>query len=262
MISILVSTCDSYHDVLNLFFESFIDNWPNCKCQIIINGEKKKYINRNLNIINHLSDEITWGARLLSSLNKIDNDYVIVLLDDYIIESPIDSVKLNNALSLIQNDKNISCIYLYHESSLVMNPSEIKNYNIVANNSLYKINTLPSIWNRQELIKVLEKEDDPWTWEAFSMYRESAKKSLIYSVSNENNNIYNYSAKTGGAVYRGKWVKEVVIDKILKYNMPNDFTKRAYLDENEIIKRSFKYLFRYKEHLDHCHGKCVWIFEW
>lgn len=243
MISILVSTCDSYHDVLDLFFYSFNENWPNCNYEIIINGEKKLYENNRLNlkIENHLSNDKRWGARLLNSLNKIQNEYVITLLDDYLLDTPVDILKLNNAVSILQNNEDASCVYLYHLNDLEMIKSDNEAFKIISNKSLYKINTLPSIWKRTELIKILEAQDDPWTWEAFSMYRKNAKKIKMYSVSSFNFNIYNYSAMTGGAVYRGKWVKEVVYDKINKYNLPSNFTKREFLDKNEVSKRSLKW---------------------
>jgi hypothetical protein len=247
MISILVSTCDSYHDVLDLFFNSFNEYWPNCKYNIIINGERRLYNNKkfNLKIENHLTNEHKWGARLLKSLRSIQNEYVINLLDDYLLDSTFDILKLNNAISILQNDKDASCVYLYHLSDLEMTKSDNENFCIVSNNSLYKINTLPSIWKRTELIKILEDQDDPWTWEAFSMYRKSSKNIKIYSVSPKFSNIYNYSAKTGGAVYRGKWVKEVVYDKINKYNLPSDFTKREFLNNDELSKRSLLWKFNF-----------------
>jgi hypothetical protein len=243
MISILVSTCDSYHDVLDLFFNSFNEYWPNCKYDIIINGERQLYENKKFNfkIENHLTNDNKWGARLLKSLKAIQNEYVITLLDDYLLDSKFDMLKLNNAISIIQNDEDASCVYLYHLNDLEMLRSDNESFSIVSNNSLYKINTLPSIWKRTELIKILEDQDDPWTWEAFSMYRKSAKKIKIYSVSSKSFNIYNYSAMTGGAVYRGKWVNEVVYDKINKYNLPSDFTKREFLNNNEVAKRSLKW---------------------
>ncbi len=156
MISILVSTCDSYHDVLDLFFNSFNEYWPNCKYNIIINGERRLYNNKkiNLKIENHLTNEHKWGARLLKSLRSIQNEYVINLLDDYLLDSTFDILKLNNAISILQNDKDASCVYLYHLSDLEMTKSDNENFCIVSNNSLYKINTLPSIWKRTELIKI------------------------------------------------------------------------------------------------------------
>ncbi len=243
MISILVSTCDSYHDVLDLFFAAFKENWPNCHFDILINGETKKYemSDSTYKIENYLSNDNRWGARLLSSLNKIEDEFVITLLDDYILESPLDNEKLKNAFSLLQDDTSVSCIYLYYLSSLDMIHSNIDQYYEVSNKSLYKVNTLPAIWRRKDLINILEDQDDPWAWEAFSMYRIKAKNIKIYSVPANENNVYNYSAITGGAVYRGKWVKAVVCDKISKYNLPNDFTKREYLETKEVSKRSFKW---------------------
>lgn len=250
MPSVLVSTCDSYHDVLDLFISAYADNWPNTNLPLYINGELKPYISKKSNIIvnNILSTEKIWGARFLSSLNSLKDEFVITLLDDYILESKINEQKFNDALLFLEMNKDISCIYLHYLDSFDMKPFSGHSYNEVIPKSLYRINTLPAIWRRNDLIKVIEKKDDPWTWEAFSMYRKQAKFLKILSVSSSKNNIYEYSAKTGGAVYRGKWVKEVVSSKFIKYNLATENHIRLFLDHDEKIKRTFlwKLKFLYK----------------
>lgn len=250
MTSVLVSTCDSYHDVLDLFISAFSDNWPNNNFPLYLNGELKPYLPKksNISVNNILSAEKIWGARFLFSLNSLKDEFVITLLDDYILESKINEQQLNDALLFLEKNRDISCIYLHYLDSLDMKPFSGHIYNEVIPKSLYRINTLPAIWRRNHLIKVIEKKDDPWTWEAFSMYRKDAKFLKILSVSSSKNNIYEYSAKTGGAVYRGKWVKEVVSSKLIEYNLANENYARLFLDHDEKIKRTFiwKLKFLYK----------------
>ena len=40
-LTVVVCTCDSYSDVLSLFFAAFYDYWPSCPYPIVINTEKK-----------------------------------------------------------------------------------------------------------------------------------------------------------------------------------------------------------------------------
>lgn len=243
MVSILVSSCDDYHDVLNLFFAAFEEYWSGCPYPILINGEKNTF---KSNVLKFEYKTITsnhkkWGQRLLTSLHNLEDEFVITLLDDYILEKNINTEDINDTISFMQNNNNISCVYLYYLESLDFLDNELIKYKKVSDKTLYKINTLPGLWRRKDLIKLLEENDDPWSWEAFSMYRQSAKTTQIFSVNSSSNNIYNYSAITGGAVYRGKWVKDVVLNKLVKYNLINNFIKRNYLEEENIIKRSLKW---------------------
>lgn len=243
MVSILVSSCDDYHDVLNLFFAAFEEYWSGCPYPILINGEKNTFKSNVLKFEYRTitSNHKKWGQRLLSSLHKIEDDFVITLLDDYILENKINVENLNQSISVLQNNNDISCVYLFYLESLDFIESGLNNYIEVSNKSLYKINTLPAIWKRKDLIKLIEQNDDPWSWEAFSMYRKSAVSTKIFSVNSSKNNIYNYSALTGGAVYRGKWVKDVVSNKLEKYNLPINFSKRKYLELQNITKRTISW---------------------
>ncbi len=240
MISILVSTCDSYHDVLDLFFYGIGEYWSNCPYKFYINGEKKAYDFNNFNneIVTNISNEEKWGSRLLNTLDKIEDEFVITLLDDYILESEVNDDNLNYVISTIKNNSEISCIYLHYLDSFDFIDCGIPNLKEIAFGSLYKINTLPAIWRRKDLIAILDRDDDPWSWEAFSMYRPNAKNMKIMSVKSSFYNIYNYSSLTGGAIYRGKWVKKVVENKFIKYQISPEFSNREYLEENFSIKRS------------------------
>jgi hypothetical protein len=60
----------------------------------------------------------------------------------------------------------------------------------------------------------------------------------FYSVKNDFENLYNYNHIKGGAIYRGKWVEEVVTDKIYKYNLNINLSSRGVAELDNLPKRS------------------------
>ena len=102
----------------------------------------------------------------------------------------------------------------------------------------YRLNSVPSVWKKKDLLKYTRKFDNPWTWEIFGTYRTFGKN-IFYSTSSQQHDIFKYNSKKGGAIYRGKWVKEVVEDKIVKYKLNININSRGVVNQSEKVDRSF-----------------------
>ena len=242
-VAILINSCDSYNDVIDLNLCAINEFWNNCSYPIYINTESIKYKNNNLNVttLNLLpGKKNNWGSRFMDSLSRIKEEYIIVILDDFILESLIPKNQLDSIIQLMKINSNIGAYYLNHGFFSLSYNSDFNLY-VVDKSNYYLINTGPAIWRKNVLLNLLEAKDNPWAWEFFAMYRKPAKIYNICSVKDSNENIYNYNYKKGGAIYRGKWVEEVVIDKIKKYNLNIDLNLRGTIKFDQPIKRSLKW---------------------
>ena len=248
-ISIIINTCDSYHEVLPILFNSFNEHWKDCNYPIHLNSETKTFNYNNLNLKSHTiesNESFKWGYRLKKTLKSINSDYVILLLDDYILESDVDNKLIDLAIKTLDTDKDVGCIYLYPVSTIIntkykslsYDNDKIQNFEKIDNSSLYRVNTAPAIWDKYFLNKILSKYDEPWSWETFSGYQKVAQSKIILSIKEKEKIIYNYAAKEGGAIYRGKWVRQIIEPKINKYNLKIDLTKRGYYEKHQKIKRN------------------------
>lgn len=239
-VTVLINSCDKYNDVVELNLCAFKEYWPDCSYPIFINTETIKY-NSNIFNINSINSKVdNWGKRFLYCLNMIESDLVLVVYDDYILEKKIKTDELNNIVVKMIKNNHISCYYLKHTDFHIKSDTENDLF-FVENSNYYLVNSGPALWRRKDLISLLNENDDPWTWEFFAMYRKSAKQLKFCSVPNSKENIYEYNHIKGGAVYRGKWVEEVVVDKIKKYNLNFDLSLRGIIKFHEPIKRSLKW---------------------
>lgn len=241
--TLLVNTCDAYHDVLDLFFSALNENWKLFNYEIIVNSEFIPYKNKKYNITNSIykADENIsgWGARVKKALLMTDSDYVIFMLDDYIIESSVDQERIDEIIVFMSKNVEFSGHYLtlhpLNSNKKQIFKSSFKIDDCVA----YKVNTGPAIWRRSILIDLLDDMDDPWSWEFFAQYKDNASRLKLLTVGSKDSNIINYRSDLGGAIYRGKWVKEVVLDKVLEYNLSLNLADRGFADFVKPEKRTF-----------------------
>jgi hypothetical protein len=240
-VAILINSCDSYHDVINLNICALKEYWPeSANMTIYINSESYFHESdmlqiRNLNLIPGKSSE--WGSRLVNSLTRIKEEYIVVILDDYILESKLDNLRFDNILKKFYLHNSISCFYLNFGKFSLTYDSNLDLYFVDRSNN-FLINTGPAVWRKSDLISIVNENDNPWAWEFFSKFRDSAKNMYFYSVKNDFENLYNYNHIKGGAIYRGKWVEEVVTDKIYKYNLNINLSSRGVAELDNLPKRS------------------------
>lgn len=245
-VTILVNTCDLYSDVWPLFFAALDEYWPNREYALVLNTERnnlEKMDGVTTHNFNAVRDKNTWGSRLLNTLDSIQTKYVISLYDDFILESNIDKNKIQEVINIMDRDEDIAAIYLSYVNLKTSGLRSVDpyGYSLVEDGIDFRLNSAPAVWRREDLRRYTGPHDNPWAWEVFGSYRTYGDGKAIYCPGSPEYGIYDYNSKKGGAIYRGKWVREVVIDKNDKYNLNIDFSKRGFSVDGGYEKRSLKW---------------------
>lgn len=244
-LTIVVNTCDAYSDVLTIFFAALKLHWPDCTYPIVINTEKNNcYGFDGVTVHNFSSDSgrDEWGARLISTLESIDSEFVLMLYDDYILESAVSRDRFESALELLKQQTSASVVYLTSVGfSSVRNDGESSHFSVVKDYSEYRLNSAPAIWRRSDLLDYTGKQDNPWAWEVFGSYRTFGNGKVFYCPPAASDDVFIYNHRKGGAIYRGKWVREVVdvIERTLPVNIDYDLRGFSSVVRNE--KRSLNW---------------------
>jgi len=246
--AILINSCDAYSDVLRLNLCALEEYWKSCEFPIFVNTESKCIQSDHFNIYsiqyknNIINDR--WGRRFKNALNSIDQEFVIVIYDDYIIESEISHNFLSSIINIMSNSNLVDCFYLTYQNFKITFDAA-KNLYSVDKDNYYRINSAPALWRKKVLLNLIEDNENPWTWEFFSMYKDCAKNLGIYSVPSVEQNIFNYNNSKGGAIYRGKWVSEVALPKIKKYNLNINIDDRGCINMDELSPRSLTWKIKF-----------------
>lgn len=239
-LTIVVNTCDAYHDVLGIFFYAFQHYWPRCPYHVVINTESRTYSHpARVHHFDSLKGFDDWGGRLRATLSTIDSNFVLVVYDDFILDAPVSHVQIQQALALLQAKADAAVVYLI-DTHLPLSDADTDEIFVALKDRIdYRLNSAPAIWRKQALMKYTEAGDTPWAWEVFGSYRTWGDGLVFYTLNPKHADIYSYNHDKGGAIYRGKWVREVVEKVIQKYPLNIDWTLRGFSSKEVNEKRSF-----------------------
>jgi hypothetical protein len=245
-LTIVVNTCDDYSDVLDIFFHAFKNYWPNCPYPVVINAESNAY-HYIAGVHNHrsLAGADDWGDRLLSTLRSINTDFVLMLYDDFILDAPVSNERIEAALQLLRSQAQVVVTYLIN-TSLPLEPSISGGAFIpLMDGADYCLNSAPGIWKKKALMGYTFMGDTPWAWEVFGSYRTWGDGNIFYSLNPGEDDIYPYNHTKGGAIYRGRWVREVVEKVSQNYPLDVDWELRGFSSDAMHEKRSWMWRLRF-----------------
>ena len=108
-ITLLINSCDAYSDILDTFFELLHRFWPDLKYEIVLSTETLNYTNKYFQIRNIHPNNVkcSWTRRIYETLENIQTDYVLLLLDDLFIYDFVKNDKILKCLKYLKKDKNI-----------------------------------------------------------------------------------------------------------------------------------------------------------
>lgn len=242
---IVVNSCDAYSDLWDLFFLCMSDYWGGCDYPIVLNTESKTYslpAGMSFDVTVHHYESAgadLWGARLISTLTDTRADFVVMLYDDFFLNAHVDQERLKALVGLMSGMPNVDVAYLTKLPGVQKSPAREDGLVVVAQTSDYRLNSAPAIWRKDALLKFTGRSDNPWAWEYFGSYRTFNDNSVFLAIADSGCDIYPYDYRKGGAIYRGKWVSEVINPIIEKHQLTLNLDKRGVVSSACFPKRDF-----------------------
>ncbi len=195
-IDILVISCDSYSDVWPYFFNYFFEHWDECPLDIYLLSNEKSYNDRRIKMIN-VKKDISWSDNLSKALKLINSEYVMLFMDDLLITNKISNDYFFKIKNWIDNNKPE---YLKLNNS--NKPEKFDDLiGKIPKKSSYKTSTMPSVWKKEILKKLLKKGESAWEFESKGSLR-AYDYNNFFSV---NKNFINYK----NSIIKGKWQKNL-----------------------------------------------------
>jgi hypothetical protein len=230
--SIFVNTTDNFEDCWMPFFTLFQKYWHDYEGVIYLNTEKKNFSFPGLNIRcvkNGLTNSM-WSDCLIYGLNKIDNDYLLYMQDDYFIKSDVKSGIIYDLFKLVYQNK-IDCLHLTDQSSpgpFNKNTSDNRLWEILPG-AKYRISTQAAFWNKKSFVNFVDSKCTGWEFECNANTIITTQTTKIYTLNQQlfqiNKNELLPYIFTG--IIRGKWKKEVK-ELFSDNNIVIDYSKRGF----------------------------------
>lgn len=250
--TVLINSCDSYEDAWYPFFTLFDKYWSNCDYPIVLNTENKSYeLSKNKIKSFHLdpNHSMKWGERLIRTLDKIQSEYIIFLLDDFFFTDMVNDEKISELVKCMDEDKNVGVFSLYYIEKNPFPDQHSKKYSgfdLRNKKGPYRYNCQAAIWRKSVLKKSLRRFESAWDWELIGNRRSRRLKYDFYTLSPDSKLVFQYDYKNIGIV-RGYWslpLTEKYLESqniFINYSIRNSIIKNKE-NENEQIKKFILFL--------------------
>ena len=224
-LTILVNSCDKYEDCWIPFFKLFDKFGGELKnCRIILNTETKifKYQDLNIHCLSLYSGEqdIPWGKRLRDTIDHVDSEYILMLLDDFFLNREVDISTMSNCMNWLDKDENTGMFNLLHLEGAEDESNKYKGFCLIPAGTAFRLNAQAGIWKKEILKKSILDMESPWEWERFgNMRNDIVIKQEIYALKKDEYEpyFYNYYPAVISGIMRGKWAVSH-IDSLFKEN--------------------------------------------
>lgn len=243
--AVLITSCDAYEDVWDIFFSLMDKYWAEpggIPYNVYLNSETKEYNKKfqnfqvqSLNLRGKLTKKknVTWSERMLDVLERIDEEYVFILVEDFFLRERVQTELIEELLDRMDADQSIGQIQLFgtrlncDNERINQISSEIKMEQIGDNKA--KVVFVPVIWRKSVLKKWMRAHESIWNFEACGAKRAKRwhYKEKVFRV--EAPAIFNYLWEKGCyCVVNGKWMRHPLLDELFeKNNISVDYEKRG-----------------------------------
>jgi len=206
--AILVCSCDKYEDVWNPMFEMFYKFWNDCAYQVYLLTNNKVYEHDRVITIS-TGDDVSWSKSFRKALETIKEEYVLIIMEDYILKSKVRNSDFETALSYMKDNKvDYFRIFPAPRPTIKCGTCGDFNIGIIEKNAPYRVSLQAAVWNREYALSIIDDKDSAWQFEYLGSKRSSNDNSKFISVWDKTPRLMLDYYCTG--VIQGYWIKEAV----------------------------------------------------
>lgn len=234
--AILVCSCDKYEDVWNPMFEMFFKFWNDCPYEIYLLTNNKNYEHNRVKTIT-TGDDVTWSKAFRKALESISEDYVLIIMEDYILKAKVKNSDFETALEYIKKNKIDYFRTFPAPKPTIANGicGEFK-VGVIEPNASYRVSLQAAIWRREYVLSIIDDKDSAWQFEHMGSKRSSQDNSKFVSVWDKKPRLMLDYYCTG--VIQGYWIKEAV-ELCNSYGVTVDTSRVPLEPKNVRLKRLF-----------------------
>lgn len=217
---IVVLSCDKNEDIFYAFHHCIEKYW-NGHPEIIYLTETFENPYYKTICKNYLLNK--WTRRIRESLEEIDDNEIMLMIDDIFIRKNVDKERIEYARENLKG--NIAMFNFEKSFDKEDIETTLKGFKKRRKGSEYELSLMCGLWQKEKLIDVLSGESDPWSVE----YNQDTKDYDYYINSEDYIIDWGYKTFERVGLVKGKWAREVV-PFFEKEGIEIDYEKRGFID--------------------------------
>lgn len=242
-LTMVVNSCDKYSDLWHPFFKLLKIQWPEFHYPIVLNTESKTYSHDGLDIrclqLYQPDEDVPWSKRLIETLEQIDSKYILFILDDFFIISPVNVPLFNDVIHWMDKHLRIGAFTFVSQYNprQHLKRKQFPGFEIIPKSDPFRISCNHGVWRKSYLLKCLKPDEDAWTFEINAGQRRLLHFEKYYRRPDDEPPIIEayFRMRFGYGIMKGKWLwKNIELFK--KYGIDVDFSIRGVMSESEVTE--------------------------
>ena len=232
--AIAVISFDKYSDIWDIFALCINRFWKSrgYKTYLVTNEAHPVY--DGIEIVK-TGKEISWSHRVRIALETIKEEYIMLLLEDYLISEKVDDAKVAEALKYMK-ENNLD--YLRIAPIPVIKKRKRGEFaTAITSVMIYGVNLQAAIWKRSYLFKTLDSGDfSAWEFEARQKFGEPTRIDGDCRAAND------YIIHYLNGIIQGKWYIKS-IDALASLGIEVPLGKRSVMTEKDMRRENTRNFF-------------------
>lgn len=251
-VGILVNTCDRFSDCWELFFYQWLKHRNGVDWPLYLNTEQVDYVypedvqGRALKVCCAEQDEEawngdgypTWSWCVERALNRMPEDIVLYMQEDYFLIGDLDADKLNEIVSMMEMHSDIECVHLHVAGNSISKPCDYSGLRKTSRWDRYFVSCQAALWRKSVLKKLLRMHENAWQFERWGTCRARVLACGFYTAARAGYSPVDYFC-TG--VVQGKWLHPVE-DVFTEAGIKMDFSKRGFWQKRKGLWAHLKWI--------------------
>lgn len=217
---IFVASCDKNEDTFEPFHHCIEKYWKNHPKVFYATETIKNSYYKTISI--NIPFE-KWTKRIRESLQQIDDEQILFMIDDCFIRQQVDTKRIEYACKNLKG--NIAMFNFEKSFDENDEDTSLINFKKRKHGSPYEVSLLCGLWQKDKLIKILEEDSDCWSVE----YKQKNYGFDFFINSGDFIIDWGYKTWKPSGIFKGLWCREVV-DFFEKEGIKVDYFKRGFAD--------------------------------
>ena len=227
-VPILVVSCDRYRDVWRPFFTLFFRRWPDCPFPVHLGTNHEHYDDPRVTTLN-IGDDLSWASGVLSMLDALGSEYVMVFLEDFFLTEAVDTRRVVQLVELAQSRRS-GCMRFAAGPPLALPPTRPlqghEGVGVIDPGEPWRVSAQIAVWRTDVLRRLLVPGLNAWQFEQLGT-------PLSERFPEEFLGLYEPAIHYLQGIEKGKWKSEglAIFESI---GEPVDLSARGFFTDEEL----------------------------